>query len=306
MITGTALGFFDFGTASIPLFAVGASTTIFAAINRITHQDREKNFFGHFSDEAPIVKNHINAINPASLITAKLSPKQITKNGKNLISWNEQEMHREIFSEISEVLEFHSEAIAEVKICSLLHHIVNDSRLFSSKRQKYQTIKKRLLDAAERIDNNHQEEDSPAFIEKPFQKTAEVFSPVASEFRGHGNYLDRFLFKGSGRSSMESAIIKKMRDKISEMESSSNIGGSQSFIDQVLSADNDQANQLIFHRVVDATTKLTGNDYQNNLNQFYQDLALDKKDYSESGDIDQKQVREIITAVKSATKECEV
>ena len=112
MIAGSACSMTGVGLlAAGPLFGVGAPLTIYGAIQRIYYDGAEEGFKGENEDVEFLeeyVKNTLRDINPVTICVNNID----NNAGK--------------FSQLGEILEDVTDKLAEVKLSSLLFHLIND------------------------------------------------------------------------------------------------------------------------------------------------------------------------------------
>ncbi len=125
MGAGTICGLSGAGlAATVPLFAIGAPLTIYPAVKRIVAQKQNENFSGATAKNCEFVKIFSTRNSIAKMV-----------EGRALLAWQQgdgedklQKYYKEIFVESAKKLNVVNEKLAELKIISLVLHLVNDKK----------------------------------------------------------------------------------------------------------------------------------------------------------------------------------
>lgn len=124
MGTGTAVGMTGLGLpASVPFLATGAPLTIYPAINRIIWQERETRFKGEDAKENDFVQEILEQNNAFELLRETIS------SDNSQPDLNDKIVTLESYDQVSQKLQQPflqvTKALAQVKIYSLIHHLIN-------------------------------------------------------------------------------------------------------------------------------------------------------------------------------------
>lgn len=145
MGAGTICGLSGAGlTASIPLFAIGAPLTIYPAIKRIVAQKKNENFSGVSAQNCQFIANFTKQNSIAKMLEAR-SLEAWQENTENTGEDKLIRNYRQVFTETAKKLNVVNENLAELKVISLVLHLVNDKKYQSKNPQRKLEILKEKL-----------------------------------------------------------------------------------------------------------------------------------------------------------------
>jgi hypothetical protein len=177
MMLGTFLGMTGFGLpATVPLLAIGAPLTIFAALQRISYQDKEKKFTGSKGQNSEFVTEKEAKINPIFLFT------KFFKSD----SADSADFENNILQELEENFDKITAQLAAIKCYSLLHHMVHSRK---TGKQKIIYLENRVDYLRDGLKRTGLEKSVLGKMEKFYKKNKKEFGEILSLNKEEANFV---------------------------------------------------------------------------------------------------------------------
>jgi hypothetical protein len=181
MGAGTICGLSGVGlAATVPLFAIGAPLTIYPAVNRIIGQKQNENFSGASAKNCEFVKTFSEKNSISKMLEGKALQARQQGDEDKL-----QKYYKDIFTETAQKLNLVNENLAELKIISLVLHLVNDKKYQGkTPERKLEILKQKLKinEESNSLKSSNLEEGVVAIAKEKFrEKEGEILEILQKE-----------------------------------------------------------------------------------------------------------------------------